>query len=150
MVTSLMNILAQAAPVAPQGGTDYFMQIGVAGILVMLILQMVFKFLKDMKDKKESRTLPNGEPKSDTGNYPTITQQNVSDIFKGLGDIKSLVHDLHTWHNVRDEDHVFAWYIRKSLSTSIERLNQAVGDLAEAVKKQNELLRHLAEEEPDG
>ena len=144
----MIDILAQTAPAAPAGGADYFMQIGVAGILVMLILQLVFKFLKDMKDKKD-RNGGGGsiDPKTDTGSFPTITPQNVSDIFKGLGDIKGIVHDLHTWHDVRDEDHVFAWYVRKSLAESISKLNRAVADLAKGVATQNELLKRLTEEE---
>lgn len=142
----MFDILAQLAPQAPPGETSYLMQIGVAGILVMLILQLVFKFLKDMRDKKE-RNGGSVEPKTDTGSFLAITPQNVSDIFKFLGDIKTIVAELHSWHDVRDEDHVFAWYIRKSLAVSIERLNKAVADLATNVAKQNELLRHLAEEE---
>jgi len=144
----MLNILAQTAPVAqPSSNTDYLTQIGVAGIVIFMVLQMVLKFLKEMKDRKERGDVGGAEPKTDTGSFPTITSQNVSDIFKGLGDIKALVHDLHMWHDVRDEDHVFAWYVRKSFSDSIIKLNKAVADLAQGVTKLNEALKNMTEED---
>jgi len=44
------------------------------------------------------------------------------------------VRDLHKWHDVRDDDGVFAWYIRKSLEERITDLAHAIEELAQAVK----------------
>ena len=133
--------IAQIAPTS--ASTSLLMHVGVGGILCILILQLVFKFVKEMKDKKEKKG-------SSTTNPSVVSPQVISDIFGTLNDIKKLSQDLHEWHDVKDEDHVFAWYIRKSLSDSITNLNKSVGSLANGVAKMNEMLRHLTEEETDG
>ncbi len=49
------------------------------------------------------------------------------------------VNDLHQWHNVKDGDGVFSWYVRRSLETAIIKL-------AENIEAQTELLRDLIHE----
>ena len=118
--------------------------IAVAVYLIKTVLDYVLKLTSKMKERNGEG---GGTPGSDTGRYPVITPQNVSDIFKGLGDIKTLLNDLHNWHDVKDEDHVYVWYNRKSLSDSIVKLGRAVDDLTRNVQTQVELLKKLCEAE---
>jgi hypothetical protein len=37
-------------------------------------------------------------------------------------DLKNKTDDLYKWHDQRDSDGAFAWYVRKSLETSIDKL----------------------------
>jgi len=46
------------------------------------------------------------------------------------------VEDLHEWHNSRDSDGVFRWYVRSSLERAIEQL-------AENIDEQTKLLERL-------
>jgi hypothetical protein len=118
--------------------------IAVAVYLIKTVLDYVLKLTSKMKERNGNE---GATPGSDTGRYPVITPQNVSDIFKGLGDIRTIVNDLHNWHDVKDEDHVYVWYNRKSLSDSIVKLGRAVDDLTRNVKTQVELLKKLCEAE---
>jgi len=119
--------------------------VAVAVYLIKTVLDYVLKLTSKMKERNGNGQA--GTPGSDTGRYPVITPQNVSDIFKGLGDIRTIVNDLHNWHDVKDEDHVYVWYNRKSLSDSIVKLGRAVDDLTRNVKTQVELLKKLCEAE---
>ena len=49
------------------------------------------------------------------------------------------IEDLHDWHNVRDADGRFAWYVRQSLENSLDRL-------ADAILAQTDVLRDLGYE----
>jgi len=116
--------------------------VAVAIYLIRTVLEYVLKLTDKIKKKN------GGDPQTDTCMHQMIggvTPQNVSDIFKYLADIKGITNDLHQWHDVRDEDHVFAWYVRKSLSKSIADLTSSVNQLAKGVAQQNELLRKLCE-----
>ena len=53
-----------------------------------------------------------------------------------LDKISKEVEDLHEWHDSRDEDGVFKWYVRASLERSIDRL-------AENIDEQTKLLERL-------
>jgi hypothetical protein len=141
----MYDILAQAAP---PPSPDWVTTLGVPAVVVLLILQMVFKFMEKWKEKKNG-----GMQEAGTGLHQpiaTLTPQQVSDIFSGLADIKTLVNDLHQWHDARDEDHVFIWYVKKSLATGIADLNKNIGALATGVERMNAFLKRLSTEEDDG
>jgi len=44
------------------------------------------------------------------------------------------IRDLHSWHDVRDEDGVPSWYVRKSLEDKIEGLAQAIVELSKSIQ----------------
>lgn len=130
----MLNILAQAAGPAPS--VDWVTTLGVPAVVVLLLLQAVMKILDKIKDMKEKKN----------GNGNGATQQQMSDMFKLIGEIKSAVNDLHQWHDVKDEDHVFAWYVRKSLGDSICELKTALGKVNQSIEKQTEALKHLLDD----
>lgn len=49
------------------------------------------------------------------------------------------IQDLYDWHNVRDRDGRFAWYVRQSLESSLDRL-------ADAILAQTDVLKDLGYE----
>ena len=123
-------------------------QVGVGVMVAVYLIKTVLDYVLKLTAKAKGRNANTGNfSQSDTGRYPAITSQNLSDIFRYLGDIKTLTNELHAWHDVKDEDHVYVWYIRKSLADGITKLNQSVGELAKNVKTQTELLKKLCEAE---
>ena len=50
--------------------------------------------------------------------------------------ISKEVEDLHEWHDNRDEDGVFKWYVRASLERAIDQL-------AENIDEQTKMLERL-------
>lgn len=116
--------LAQAAEAG--GGVDIgslLMQLGVGGILIYLFLKEMFGYLKS----RDSR-------KSGNGHSPT------ADMFALLRNIESTLRELHKWHDAKDEDQVFVWYVRKSLEKQIEKLAEAVVKMTRAAEKQTTMV----------
>ncbi len=95
-------------------------QLGVGGILIFLFMKQMFEYLKSRDDKKK-----NGNRSEATG-----------DIFALLRNIEAQTRDLHNWHDAKDEDQVFVWYVRKSLERQIEKLAGAVEKMSAASEKQ--------------
>ncbi len=99
-------------------------QLGVAGILIYLFLKEMFSYLKSKDERKK-----NG------GHSPA-----TNDMFNLLRGIESTVRDLHNWHDAKDEDQVFVWYVRKSLERQIEKLAGAVEKMCSATGKQTQVI----------
>ena len=53
------------------------------------------------------------------------------------------VSDLHDWHNVKDADGVFTWYVRRSLEKAILKL-------ADNIERQTEILRDIMHDRKKG
>lgn len=98
-------------------------QLGMAGLLIYLFLKEMFSFLKSREEKRR--------------NNGTST---TAEMFKLLHNIEDLSRDLHNWHDAKDEDQVFVWYVRKSLERHIEKLANAVEKMSEAAGKQTALI----------
>ena len=49
--------------------------------------------------------------------------------------IHDRVRDLHVWHDHKDEDGVFSWYVRKSLEDKIGELAKSIALLARTVQR---------------
>lgn len=59
----------------------------------------------------------------------TSTHMMIRDLHREHGQTADLLRDLHRWHDVRDEDQVPVWYIRKSLEKAITDLTESIRDL---------------------
>jgi hypothetical protein len=128
-------VLAQAAEVAGEGGLGALLtQLGVGGILVFLFMKQMFEYLKSRDEKRKN------------GSHTSAT----NDMFALLRDVQSEVRDLHKWHDVRDEDQVPVWYVRKSLERQIEKFAGAVEKMSTAAERQvegiGEAMESLLEE----
>ena len=98
---------------------DDFTQIGLGGLVAILILREVFAFLRVKRNQELSDML----------------RQHIKDDQTYLKDIQSKVSDLHVWHNRTDEDGVPVWYVRKSLEASVEKLATAIEHMGELLKE---------------
>lgn len=116
-------LLAQAAEAGGEAGLGSLLtQLGIGGILIYLFLKEMFAYLKSRDSRKSTERSP------------------TADMFAIMRDIKSDVRDLHNWHDAKDEDQVFVWYVRKSLEKQIEKLAEAVMSISRASEKQTEVV----------
>ena len=111
---------------AESGPGDLVTQLGVGGIFAIIILREVFGFLAKKRDKNGSSTAQ-------------------TDMFTLLRAIEGGTAELVRLHDVKDEDGVPVWYVRKSLERQIERLVVGVAGMTKAVETQTEVLEKLAE-----
>ena len=111
---------------AEAGLGDLVTQLGVGGIFAIIILREVFGFLAKKRDK-------NGGSSAQT------------DMFTLLRAIEAGTAELVRLHDVKDEDGVPVWYVRKSLERQIERLVMGVASMTKAVDAQTDVLEKLAE-----
>ncbi len=69
-----------------------------------------------------------------------LLADKVLAVLKGQGvDLRRIarqIDDLHKWHDVRDEDGVPVWHLKRSMFSAIERLTRAV-------EKSNETQREV-------
>jgi len=112
--------------VAQQGG-DLLLQLGVGGIFAFIIIKEVLTIV--FKNKR------NGGP----------SRATTPDMFAILRDTQTLVRELHKWHDAKDEDHVFVWYVRKSLEHQIENLAGAVESMSRAAQRQTDIIESAFE-----
>jgi len=87
---------------------DGIEQLTLGGVVAVLVIREVLDFLRDHRNNKKNDK-PDGE----------MHQQ---------------LHDLWAWHDVRDEDGIPVWYMRRSLET-------ALTSLVAEMKTTNSLMR---------
>ncbi len=102
-------------------------QLGLGGLLIYLFLKEMFSYLKSRDEKRR-----NGSAES--------RSTSTGDMFKLLRHIEDLTRDLHTWHDAKDEDQVFVWYVRKSLEREISKLGDAVTKMVSATEAQTQVV----------
>lgn len=71
-------------------------------------------------------------------------RKNGSNI--NMRELAQQIRDLHKWHDQRDTDGVFAWYVRRSLETAVVKLGEGIDNLASNVQKQTTLLERVLTE----
>jgi len=107
-------------------------QLGVGGIFALLIIREVLGFLSKRKDRG------NGNGKA------AMTETVQSDLFQLLREINEGTRELVRLHDVKDEDGVPVWYVRKSLERQIEQLVTGVAQLTNAIAQQVKALEGLS------
>jgi len=93
---------------------NLLLQLGVGGIIALLVLKSVFDFLQTTKFVK------NGRP-----SVEELLRQVVATNSALAEQMQVLVqetHDLWMWHSQTDEEGVKVWYVRKSLENAIMKL----------------------------
>jgi len=99
---------------------DVMTDVGVGGILALLIIREVLNFLKDRK-------------RSNDDNAKDAWNEAIRQI-----------HELHTWHAKTDQDGVPVWYVRRSLEDAIAKLADNIGrqtDIFNAMHNDISLMR---------
>ena len=111
---------------------DPYTQVGVSGIFVVILLRLIFDFLKDWRRSREDKAI-NG----------STDIKRVLSIVKNLHEwdqkAMPLLKELHTWHDVVDNDGVKIWYVRWSLETAISKL-------ADNLLEQTKILQQMTNE----
>lgn len=93
---------------------------GIIVIGVILILREVFGFIAKRKNGARHRV--------------------CDDCVEGIKAIAKQTDDLYRWHDVRDNEGVPIWYVRKSLEKAINKLADNVEKQTVAIREQNTLL----------
>jgi len=97
--------------------------VGVAGILVVLILDRVFKFLENKRSDKSS-----GD-----------AQCNA----KGIEVLVKQVQDLWNWHNIVDRDGVRNWYVKQSMEVTIKELTAVMREHSGTMRELSSIIHSL-------
>jgi hypothetical protein len=111
-------------------------QLGVGGIFALLIIREVLGFLSKRKERGNGNGNGNGKP--------AMTAAVQSDLFQLLREINEGTKELVRLHDVKDEDGVPVWYVRKSLERQIEQLVTGVAQLTSAIAQQVKALEGLS------
>lgn len=90
--------------------------LGIGGILALLILREVFTFLNKRRGMDA---------------YTKVFSQ---------------INDLWNWHNVRDQDGIPTWYVRRSLEDSVSKLADVIEKLDDHIGLLNTEMRMLRED----
>ena len=110
------------------------MQLGVAGILILLFIKEMFGFLKYFFGKKGI--------KSDGAIHDALVMhiEESKSMAKDMKTMKDQVHWLKEAHDIKDDDGRYIWYIKNSLEESIKLL--AI-NIADQTKVMNALVNKL-------
>ena len=111
------------------------------GVLALLIIKEVLQFVNTLV---KSRVVSSETEKiiDYVKNIDDKNKKVLSEVAKHCQINLDKIDDMHVWHNSRDEDGVFLWYVRKSLSRSVD-------ELSKALINQNEALRQLLQDNKD-
>lgn len=111
-------------------------QLGVGGVFVILVLQMIFKFLKQRRNSTPVVKLspPFEEAFRDMSKKVGEMHDLKPDIKKSIDKVAGL----YRMHNVTDEDGRPIWYSHKSLE-------KAVTKLADILETQGAVMIRIAE-----
>ena len=108
------------------------MQLGVGGIFAILVIREVMMFLKTRNGTSS----------------PKVVALSEADR-KMLVEVHEWSKELHTWHNIHDEDGVKIWYVRRSLEDAVERLTTTIEKLSEFQRANFDVLKEMARDMRD-
>jgi biopolymer transport protein ExbB/TolQ len=122
---------------------EHLSELGVGGILALLILKEVFSFMRSKKAVSATRTqnqlITDSILKGLKGIQSDPCYNEHKKIGKMMEDMTRKINDLYKWHDVEDSEGVKVWYVRKSLEEAIVKLSSSI-------EKQTELLRVITDE----
>ena len=106
-------------------------QLGIGGIFALMILHVVFNFLKDRKS---------GLSEIQWGKFE-LRQKAILKLCEQTAKESA---DLWAWHHQKDEDGVFVWWVRKSLERAIEKLADNTETMSRNTETQTLILKSVA------
>lgn len=106
-------------------------ELGVGLIAAIMVIREVLGFLDKKKFHNDGSSL---------NEHGAVMNEHVNDVRFAVSKVKEKVDDLHNWHNKRDEDGVFNWYVRRSLEDVIKDLGAKI---EMQVGVQTKILQHM-------
>ncbi len=91
-------------------------ELGTGAVFLLIVIKLALDFIK-------------GRKRDDNGNSKEIEKVKMV-----VYELRDQLNDLHEWHNVRDNDGVPIWYVRRSLE-------EAINKLAENIAMQTQLFQ---------
>jgi len=111
------------------------------GVLALLIIKEVLQFVNTVI-KSRSASAETEKVIDAIKNMNEKNQNQLTSICSHCTVNSEKIDDMYQWHNARDEDGVFLWYVRQSLSRSLN-------ELSKALLAQNDALRQLLQDNKD-
>jgi hypothetical protein len=108
------------------------LELGVGVIAAVLIIREVLSFLGKHQYKRNG----NGGGNEHTA----VMKDHVDDMRDDVKNLRDKVDDLHDWHNKKDEDGVFNWYVRRSLEDAIKDLGEKI---SLQIQIQTKIVQHM-------
>ena len=99
------------------------LELGVGVIVIIMVLREVFSYLKTQKS-----------------NSLTVTDQHVDEMHTLTHGMDDKINDLHKWHDQKDTDGIFSWYVPRSFETVLEKLAVNISANTEMVKEHTYII----------
>ena len=117
--------------------SNTIVQLGVGFAIAYVVLRLVLDFLKPLLEKQFN--IGNSVK---TEQLCLDVQNRLIGAREEMLSVKKKVDDLYVWHNAKNQDGVFLWYV----PTSLEK---AIMSLADSIATQTEVLRGVVEFQKD-
>ena len=117
---------------------------GLAGVVATVaILYVVFKYgVPALQHKPGGNGSGGKKAEPETARIADCLEK----LTACLADIQDKIGDLHTWHNVTDDDGVRVWYIRKSMLAVLERMRETEEKVADALRQLTYITTQIREQ----
>lgn len=120
--------MLQLFQINPNADPETLFQLGAVGIALMVIRELI-SLIKYIWVSREPKNNP--------------TNDLLLKMSERLERMDRRVARLYEWHNVKDEDGVMVWYVRRSLEDAIKGINMSIGQQNKILDKQMVILESL-------
>ena len=104
-------------------------------LAIYLVLKLIFGFIEKAMERRNGNDV--SRQSNGYSNYQLQKRLETLDDLENV-DLKEqerYIHELWMWHNEKDDDGVFRWYIRKSLEENIKMQGHALNELTKTLQQ---------------
>jgi len=112
-------------------------QLGVGGIFAIMIIKMVFDFIKEKKNGK----IAYNPAELNNALFTHVEDQKIE--YKLARETNETVRWLKDIHNVKDEDGIPVWYVRRSLEDAMLQLSKNIAAQTKILERLIIEFQHL-------
>jgi prefoldin subunit 5 len=76
-------------------------------------------------------------------------KESIKDLDARFLDFEKKLEDLWTWHNVRDQDGVPVWYVKRSFEESLDLMEKSITNLEKLIEKDLKNIENYLEKNDD-
>jgi hypothetical protein len=76
-------------------------------------------------------------------------KESIKDLDARFLDFEKKLEDLWTWHNVRDQDGVPVWYVKRSFEESLDLMEKSITNLENLIEKDLKNIENYLEKNDD-